>query len=81
MPNEPNPLDDRIHIEQLEISARIGVPEKERSPPQRLTVSISFWPYQEIRDVAWEYRSLRKSKITLCSNVLFSTSRSALSPC
>ena len=52
MPNEPNPLYDRIHIEQLEISARIGVPEKERSTPQRLTVSISFWPYQQIRDVA-----------------------------
>ena len=52
MPNEPNPLSDRIHIEQLEISARIGVPEKERSIPQRLTVSISFWPYQQIRDVA-----------------------------
>ncbi len=52
MPNEPNPLSDRIHIEQLEISARIGVPEKERSTPQRLTVSISFWPYHEQRDVA-----------------------------
>ena len=52
MPNEPNPLDDRIHIEQLEISARIGVPEKERSTPQRLIVSISFWPYQQLRDVA-----------------------------
>jgi 7,8-dihydroneopterin aldolase/epimerase/oxygenase len=52
MPNEPNPLCDRIHIEQLEISAHIGVPEKERSAPQRLTVSISFWPYHEPRDVA-----------------------------
>jgi dihydroneopterin aldolase len=47
MPNEPNPLSDRIHIEQLEVSARIGVPEEERSTPQRLTVSISFWPYHE----------------------------------
>ncbi|HEU5246620.1 MAG TPA: dihydroneopterin aldolase [Candidatus Udaeobacter sp.] len=52
MPNEPNPLSDRIHIEQLEISARIGVPEKERSTPQRLTVSISFWPYRDQRDMA-----------------------------
>jgi dihydroneopterin aldolase len=52
MPNEPNPLSDRIHIEQLEISACVGVPEKERSTPQRLTVSISFWPYHEQRDVA-----------------------------
>jgi dihydroneopterin aldolase len=47
MPNEPNSLSDRIHIEQLEISKRIGVPEKGRSTPQRLTVSISFWPYHE----------------------------------
>src|SRR5947207_12859006 len=52
MPNEPNPLSDRIHIEQLEISARIGVPEKERATPQRLTVSISFWPYYEQPDMA-----------------------------
>src|SRR5262249_13988 len=52
MPNEPNPFSDRIHIEQLEISARIGVPEKERATPQRLTVSISFWPYYERRDLS-----------------------------
>jgi dihydroneopterin aldolase len=54
MPNEPNPLSDRIHIEQLEIYAHIGVPEKERSTRQRLTVSISFWPYCEQRDMADE---------------------------
>lgn len=52
MPNEPNFSSDRIHIEQLEISTRIGVPEKERATPQRLTVSISFWPYCEQRDMA-----------------------------
>jgi dihydroneopterin aldolase len=52
MANERNPLSDRIHIEQLEISAHVGVPEQERSAPQRLTVSISFWPYHEQRDVA-----------------------------
>jgi dihydroneopterin aldolase len=52
MPNEPNPLSDRIHIEQLEIFVHIGVPEKERSTQQRLTVSISFWPYHDQRDVA-----------------------------
>ena len=52
MPNEPNPHLDRIHIEQLEISTRIGVPEQERAAPQRLTVSISFWPDQQTRDVA-----------------------------
>jgi 7,8-dihydroneopterin aldolase/epimerase/oxygenase len=52
MLNEPNPLSDRIHIEQLEITAHIGVSEKERATPQRLTLSISLWPYDEARDVA-----------------------------
>jgi len=52
MPNEPNPFSDRIHIEQLEISTRVGVLEEERAVPQRLTVSISLWPYQEARDLA-----------------------------
>ena len=35
---------DVIHIEQLEIFARIGVPDDERAHPQRLTVSMTFWP-------------------------------------
>lgn len=52
MPNEANPSYDRIHIEQLEIFTRVGVPENERANPQRLTVSISFWPYFEKRDIA-----------------------------
>ena len=52
MPNEPNPFSDRIHIEELEISARIGVPEGERATPQRMTVTISFWPYRQTRDLA-----------------------------
>jgi len=49
MPSEPNPFSDRIHIEQLEISAHIGVPEEERVTPQRLTVSITFWPRHDAR--------------------------------
>src|SRR6266481_8628246 len=52
MTNESHPFSDEIHIEQLEVSARIGVPEQERASPQRLIVSISFWPYQQTRDVA-----------------------------
>jgi FolB domain-containing protein len=50
--NESHPFSDEIHIDQLEISTRIGVPEEERANPQRLTVSISFWPYQQTRDLA-----------------------------
>jgi len=47
MPCELNPFSDRIHIEQLEVFSRIGVPEEERATPQRLAVSISFWLYHE----------------------------------
>jgi dihydroneopterin aldolase len=52
MPNESHRFCDEVRIEQLEVSGRIGVPERERANPQRLTVSISFWPYQKICDVA-----------------------------
>jgi 7,8-dihydroneopterin aldolase/epimerase/oxygenase len=52
MTHESHPLCDEIRIEQLEISARIGVPEEERVTPQRLTINISFWPYQQTRDLA-----------------------------
>ncbi len=51
MPNELNPFSDRIHIEQLEVFARVGVPEIEREKPQRLTVSITLWPKQDTRDL------------------------------
>jgi dihydroneopterin aldolase len=52
MTNRSHPFFDEIHIEQLEVSARIGVPEEERAAPQRLIVNISFWPYQQARDLA-----------------------------
>jgi len=52
MTNESNPLADEIHIDQLEIFTHIGAPEVERAAPQRLTVSISFWPYQQTPDLA-----------------------------
>jgi len=42
---------DQIHVEQLEIFARVGVPEKERATPQRLTVSITLWPKQDTGDL------------------------------
>jgi dihydroneopterin aldolase len=51
MRSESHPFADEIHIEQLEVSARIGVPEEERATPQRLIISISFWPYQQTRDL------------------------------
>jgi 7,8-dihydroneopterin aldolase/epimerase/oxygenase len=50
VPNEPDSFSDRIHIEQLEIFARVGVPERERASAQLLTVSITFWPQHHTRD-------------------------------
>ena len=38
---------DAIHIEQLELFARIGVTDTERANPQRLTVSITIWPREQ----------------------------------
>jgi dihydroneopterin aldolase len=52
VPKESHASSDRIHIEQLDIFTRIGVAEEERANPQKLTVNISFWPYQQISDVA-----------------------------
>jgi dihydroneopterin aldolase len=40
-------VEDRIHIEQLEVFARIGVPDEERSAAQRLAFSITFWPMRQ----------------------------------
>lgn len=52
MPNQSHLLPDEIHIEQLEVFTSVGVPDEERASPQRLTVSISFWPHQQISDLA-----------------------------
>lgn len=35
---------DCIHIEQLEIRVRVGVPDAERAQPQRLILNVTFWP-------------------------------------
>jgi 7,8-dihydroneopterin aldolase/epimerase/oxygenase len=40
----PTVVIDRIHIEQLELFARVGVSTSERSEPQRLTLNITLWP-------------------------------------
>jgi len=52
MTNESHHFSDEIHIEELEVFTRIGVPEEERATPQRLIANISFWPYQQTRDLA-----------------------------
>jgi dihydroneopterin aldolase len=40
----PEGTGDLIHIQELEIEAHVGVPEKERAAAQRLTLSITLWP-------------------------------------
>jgi dihydroneopterin aldolase len=52
MSSESHVVSDEIHIEQLEVSSIIGVSEHERKTPQRLTITISFWPCQQTRDMA-----------------------------
>jgi FolB domain-containing protein len=43
--------DDRIHIEQLKIVARVGVSESERARSQRVAVSITIWPRFQADDL------------------------------
>jgi len=42
---------NRIRIEQIEVFAHIGVPDDERSQPQRLTISITFWPTKHVLEL------------------------------
>jgi dihydroneopterin aldolase len=42
---------DVINIEQLEVFARVGVTENERSYPQRLTLTISVWPDNDFENL------------------------------
>lgn len=44
---------DVIHVADLELWARIGVPDEERAQAQRLTVSLTLWPttpFGDLRD-------------------------------
>jgi dihydroneopterin aldolase len=43
--------DDQIHIEQLEIWTRIGVPASEQEKPQRLIANITLWPFLLMNDL------------------------------
>jgi dihydroneopterin aldolase len=51
------PTPDSIHIEQLEIFARLGVTDAERDQPQRLTVSMTVWPRRALVDLADDIRN------------------------
>ena len=44
-------MNDRIHIEQLEVQAHIGVPEDERASAQRLMFNLTLWPLRPFQDL------------------------------
>jgi dihydroneopterin aldolase len=44
-------VDDRIHIQGLEVFAHVGVPEEERAVAQRLTLNVTLWPLRPIREL------------------------------
>jgi dihydroneopterin aldolase len=48
--------DDRIHIEQLKIVARVGVSASERARSQRLVLSITIWPRFQADDLGNDVR-------------------------
>lgn len=50
----PEAEQDRIHIEELELRVRIGVPDEERATPQRLTASLTLWPNSDLHGLSDE---------------------------
>ena len=44
-------VDDRVHIEALELLGHVGVPEEERSIAQRLVFNLTFWPTRQASDL------------------------------
>jgi len=51
MSADPHISSGQIHIEQLEVFARIGVPDAERAAPQRLIANITLSPASDLRDL------------------------------
>jgi FolB domain-containing protein len=49
--DSPTGVTDQIHVEQLEVFARVGVTESERMNPQRLTLSITVWPKESFENL------------------------------
>jgi FolB domain-containing protein len=43
--------EQQIHIEQLKVFARVGVPRAERARRQRLVLNITLWPARDLRDL------------------------------
>jgi dihydroneopterin aldolase len=43
--------EQQIHIEQLKVFARVGVPQAERAKRQRLVLNITLWPIRDLGDI------------------------------
>ena len=43
--------EQQIHVEQLRVSARVGVGRAERARRQRLVLNITLWPARDLRDI------------------------------
>jgi 7,8-dihydroneopterin aldolase/epimerase/oxygenase len=43
--------EQQVHIEQLKVFARVGVPQTERARRQRLVLNITLWPMRDLRDI------------------------------
>ena len=48
---------DQVCVEQLEVSARVGVTEPERAQPQRLSVSLAMYPRRPLVDLGDDIRN------------------------
>jgi 7,8-dihydroneopterin aldolase/epimerase/oxygenase len=44
-------VDDRIHIEGIEVLAYVGVPDEERATAQRLRFNVTCWPIRPIPEL------------------------------
>ena len=44
-------MHDSVRIEGLEVFAHVGVPDEERAAPQRLRLSLTFWPKREATEL------------------------------
>lgn len=49
--DQKDKTEDRIHIEQLEVFAQIGVPDEERASTQRLIFNLTFWPSRPVAEL------------------------------
>ena len=61
-------MEDRIHIEDLEVFAHVGVPDEERAAAQRLTLHLTLWPVRPM-DEANDDIDRAVNYATVCAEV------------